>query len=128
MSRENVEIAEGTYGDAPLTDSPHLAPDAEFDFTSVYPDQPVLRGIEEMRRFRDQGPWGASQSFEPDRFLDVDDERVLVLLRATSRGRSSGVEIATDIAHELTLRDGMIVRVKVHRSSADGLAAVGLAD
>jgi hypothetical protein len=128
MSRENVEIAEAAYGDAPITDSPGLAPHAEFDFTSLYPDQPVLHGIEEMRRFRDHSPWEGSQNFEPQRFLDVDEDRVLVLLRVTSRGRSSGVQVATDIAHELTFRDGMIVRVKIHRSSADGLAAVGLED
>jgi ketosteroid isomerase-like protein len=126
MPRRNIEIAEGVYGDAPITDAPELAPDAEFDFTALYPDQPVLRGVHEMRRFRDSGPWGTSLSFVPERFVDIDAERVLVLLRTRSRGRASGVELATELAHELTLRDGLVVRVKTYRTHAGALAALGL--
>jgi ketosteroid isomerase-like protein len=127
MSHENVELARRAYlGPGPLTDSPHLDPGAEFDFTSIYPDQPVLIGVEAMRSFRDGGPWGASIRFEPERYFDVDDERVLVFVRATSTGRSSGAPVETAIAHEITVRDGLIVRVKVHRDRSEALEAVGL--
>ena len=79
MSEENVEIVRRAYlNPAALTDAAPIAPDAEFDFTALYPDQPVLRGIDAMRSFRDAGPWGRSQRFQPERYLDVDDERVLV--------------------------------------------------
>jgi hypothetical protein len=70
-----------------------VARDAEFDFTAIYPDQPVLRGIEAMRSFRDAGPWARSIRFEPERYLDVDEERVLVLVRAVATGRGSGVPV-----------------------------------
>ena len=105
-----------------------MAPDAEFDFTALYPDQPVLRGIDAMRSFRDAGPWGRSQRFQPERYLDVDDERVLVLVRAIATGRGSGVSVETRIAHEITIRGGVIVRVKVHRGHSEALKAVGLAE
>jgi ketosteroid isomerase-like protein len=122
----NVEIVADAYQAGPLSNSIHLAPDAEFDFTSMYPDQPVLRGIEAMRGFRDEGPWGGSIRFEPQRYFELDDQRVLVFVAATSVGRSSGAPVTTQIAHEFTLRDGLIVRVKVHRSRADARTATGL--
>jgi hypothetical protein len=127
MSRENVELVRRQYVDSgPLTDASILASNAEFDFTAIYPDQPVLRGVEEMRRFRDSGPWGGSIHFEPEGFLDVDQERVLVLVRVTSEGQASGVAVESRIAQEFTVRGGLIVRVKVHRDLAAALEAVGL--
>ena len=129
MSAENVEIVRRAYlNPAPLTDAAPMAPDAEFDFTAVYPDQPVLRGIDAMRSFRDAGPWGRSQRFQPERYLDVDDDRVLVLVRAIATGRGSGVSVETRIAHEITIRGGVIVRVKVHRGHSEALKALGLSE
>jgi hypothetical protein len=127
VSQENVEMVRQWYrGSAPLIDGAHIAPDAEFDFTAVYPDQPVLRGIEAMRTFRDAGPWGRSTRFEAERYLEVDEERVLVLVRAIATGRGSGVPVETRIAQEFTIHDGLIVRVKVHRDHSEALKAVGL--
>ena len=127
MSQENVEIVrEAFVSGAPLASYERLAPDAEFDFTAAYPDQPMLRGAEQMRAFRDSGPWGRSISFEAERYFDVDDERVLVFVRATASGQLSGTPVETAIAHEFTLRDGLIVRVKVHRNRDEALKAVGL--
>ena len=56
MSQENVEIVRSAYAEAdPLTSfAERVAPDAEFDYTDVYPDRPVGRGIAELRRFRDK--------------------------------------------------------------------------
>ena len=127
MSEQNVELVRRAYVDvAPLTDGAYVARDAEFDFSEVYPDQPVLRGLEEMRRFRDTGPWGRSIHFEPERYFDVDDERVLVFVRVTSTGQSSGAAVESRIAQEFTLRAGQIVRVKVHRDRAAALQALGV--
>ncbi|HWG07896.1 MAG TPA: hypothetical protein VN672_02705 [Solirubrobacteraceae bacterium] len=121
-------VRRGFLDRGPLTDGARVSSDAEFDFTDFYPDQPVLRGTEAMRRFRDRGPWGASIHFEAERFFDVDDERVLVFVRATSTGQTSGVAVETHIAHEVTIRDGWIVRVKVHRDRTRALKALGLAE
>jgi ketosteroid isomerase-like protein len=127
MSEQNVEIVRRGFADpAPLTSAMRFAPDAEFDFSEVYPDQPVLRGVEEMRSFRDAGPWGRSIRFEPERYFDVDDERVLVFVRVTSTGQASGAAVESGIAQELTIRDGLIVRIKVHRDRSEALQAVGL--
>src|SRR5438477_10456883 len=102
MSEENLEIVLAAYRDpGPLTEHRSLARDAEFDFSEVYPDQPVLHGVEQMRRFRDESPWGRSLHFELERCFDVDNERVLVFVRATSTGQSSGAAVEGRVAQEV---------------------------
>jgi ketosteroid isomerase-like protein len=128
MSQENVEIVRRAFDSAgPLTSAASLASDAEFDLTALYPDQPLLRGVDEMRRFRDTGPWGASTSFAAERYFEVDEERVLVFVCATAAGRGSGTPVESKLAHEFTLRHGLIVRVKVHPDREQALKALGLA-
>ena len=132
MSQKNVDIVRGIYADARgLTDGAgdRVAPDAEFDFSATYPDTPVVRGIDELRQFRDGGPWGGSPiHFEPERFFDVDDERVLVFVRVSATGTASGVNVETRVAHELTLRHGRVVRVRVFGDRDQALEAAGLSE
>jgi len=104
-----------------------MAPSTEFDFTAAYPDRPVMRGMEALRRFREEGPW-EELSFEAERFLDVDDERVLVLVRVDARGKGSGVPVELLNAHELTFREGVLVRFKVYGDRDEALEAAGLGD
>ena len=131
MSEENVEIVRGIYtvpdgitGAA----SERLAPDVKFDFTSVYPDRRILQGAEEVREFRATGPWrDAPIDFTPERFIDVDDEHVLVLVRVSVVGTESGIAVEREAAHEFTLRDGLVVYFKVYGNQDDALEAAGLA-
>ena len=44
--------------------SDRLAPDVQFDFTSTYPDQRILRGAAAIREFRETGPWHAPDSLQ----------------------------------------------------------------
>src|SRR3954451_7411010 len=130
MSRENVEIVRSVYADPrglTAAASGKVAFDAEFDFTAVYPDRPVMRGVEELRRFRDSGPWGGSPiRFEPERFFDLDDERVLVLVRVFTTGQESGAQVENRVAHEFTVREELVVRLKVYGSRDQALEAAGL--
>jgi ketosteroid isomerase-like protein len=132
MSQENVEIVRSVYADpSGLTAgaSGKVAPDAEFDLSGAYPDAPILSGVEEFRRFRDGGPWsGSAIQFEPERFFDVDDERVLVFVRVTATGRASGAPVEMRVAHAFTIRDDLVVRFKVYASRAEALEAVGLSE
>jgi ketosteroid isomerase-like protein len=132
MSQKNVEVVRSIYADPgglTATASGKVAPDAEFDFTAVYPDRPVMRGVEELRGFRDAGPWGGSPiRFEPERFFDVDDERVLVFARVSATGHESGAEVEIQVAHEFTIRHQLVVRFKVYGDREQALEAVGLRD
>ena len=139
MSQENVRLVRESYATPDESSSgieqrvlfaawaERMAPDTEFDFTAAYPDRPVMRGIDELRRFRDEGPW-AELSFDPERFIDVDDERVLVLVRVDARGKGSGVPVELRNAHEFTIRDGVLVRFKVYGDRDEALEAAALAE
>ena len=132
MSEENVELVRSVYAD-PLRltagASGKVAVDAEFDFTATYPDTPIVRGVEELRRFRDSGPWSGSPiSFAPERYIDVDDERVLVFVRVSATGQGSGAPVEIRAAHEFTIRDRLVVRFKVYRDRAEALEAAGLSE
>jgi hypothetical protein len=64
MSQENVEVVRRAFtqfGSSPtgveeLARAGLLAPDAEFDFSAVYPDGPIIRGLEAWRDYADSLP------------------------------------------------------------------------
>jgi len=132
MSEENVEIVRGIYevpdgivGAA----SDRLAPDVQFDFTSAYPDRRILQGAAAIREFRETGPWrGAPIQFRPERFFDVDDEHVLVFAHVSVVGTESGISVEMDVAHDFTIRDGLVVYLKVYQDRNEALAAAGLSE
>jgi ketosteroid isomerase-like protein len=130
MSQENVEIVRAVYANPiglTAAASDKLAPDVEFDFSAVYPDQPILRGGDQVRRFRETGPWSGSPiHFEPERYFDVDAERVLVFVRVSATGHGSGAQVEIQAAHEFTIREELVVRFKVYGDRAEALEAVGL--
>src|SRR6266545_2335714 len=127
MSQENVEIVR--RGFAELGGYPErieaaefakwFAPDVEVDLTSVYPDLPVVRGLDRWLGLVTSLPWGDSLNLEPERFFDVDDERVLVFMRVMAEGAESGVPVERHDAHEYTIRDGLCVRIKVYADRAE---------
>jgi ketosteroid isomerase-like protein len=132
MSEENLEIVRGVYCRTLLLDPDLLVglaefatPDAEFDFTDAYPDGPVVRGVAGVRRIAANWPWDALH-FEPERFIDVDAQRVLVFVRATATGVGSGVPVERRTAHECTFSDGSLVRFKVYSDRERALEAAGL--
>jgi ketosteroid isomerase-like protein len=135
MSQQNVEIVRRAFAEFGLTPvgmeeavrAGFVAPDAEFDLSAVYPDgPPIIRGPEAWSSYVDSLPWGRSLKFEPERFFDVDDERVLVFVHVTAEGEGSGVPVERRTAHELTIRDGVVVRVKAYADQGEALEAAGL--
>ena len=132
MSQENVEIVRRVYC-RPLSLDPELlaalaelaTPDTVFDFTDAYPDGPVVRGMDRVREIAANWPWDALH-FDPERFLDVDGERVLVFVRATATGIGSGVPVERRTAHECTFSQGSLVHFKVYSDRGKALEAAGL--
>jgi ketosteroid isomerase-like protein len=130
MSEENVEIVRALFADPRGmigAASERAAADVEFDFTDLYPDRPVFTGVEEMRRFREAGPWSDSPiEMEPERLLDIDAERVLAFVRIRATGHRSGVAVELSSAIEFTFRDTLLTRFKVYRDRRQALEAAGL--
>jgi ketosteroid isomerase-like protein len=74
------------------------------------------------------GNWLAT--FEPGYHFDIEEARDLgdvVFLSAThrGRGRTSGIEVEGQTGYLYSVRNGKIVRVELHRTPADALAAAG---
>ena len=137
MSQENVDWIRRMFDDfgwspagiEAASRAGLVAPDVELDFSSLYPDGPVARGLEDWRRsFADTVPWGGSLTFEPERFFDFDDERVLVFMRITARGQGSGVPVENRVAHEYTIRDGVLARWKGFADRSEALESAGLSE
>lgn len=132
MMSESLEIVRGIYCRTLRLDPDLLAglaefatSDTEFDFTDAYPDGPVVRGVDGVRRIAANWPWEVLH-FDPERFLDVDGERVLVFIRATATGAGSGVPVERRTAHECTFSEGRLVRFKVYSDREEALEAAGV--
>lgn len=128
MAEEALEIVRGIYCRTLRLDPDLLValaefsgPDTEFDFTDAYPDGPVVRGIDGVRRIASNWPWEGLQ-FEPERFVELAPERVLVFVRAVATGVGSGVPVERRTAHECTFSDGQLVRFKVYSDREQALA------
>jgi ketosteroid isomerase-like protein len=136
MSEENVELVRRMFayvGKYPTAEAFRrvvrdglAASDGEIDFSAMYPDGPLLRGVEASADYLDSLPWGQSVRIEPERFFDVDDERVLVFVHITAEGEVSGVPVGLRNAYEFTIRDGKSVRWKVYADRTEALEAAGL--
>ena len=142
MTRDNVEVVRRLYDVLKLPSNPSAAirglledgvavdlldPEIEWHGTiGGLSEGVVARGHEEAIRFmlEDSQEWD-ELVFEPTRFIDL-GERVVVLQHERRRGRHSGVEIETDTASVMWLRDGKIWRCQGYMDQEQALAAVGL--
>ena len=132
MSEENLELVRGIYCRTLALDPDLLValgefatPQTEFDFTDTYPDGQIMKGMDGVRRAASNWPWG-DLAFEPERFFDVDSERVLVFIHATATGEETGIPVERRTAHSLTFRDGKLTRFKVYSDRDAALEASGL--
>jgi len=133
VARDHVELVRTMYDearegawDAVIANRDLVSPEVEFDLSAVYPDAPIIRGFDQVLRWAESGPWGRSAKLEAEQVLDVDDERVLALVRVTATARESGVQVEMRDAHEITIRDGVVRRLKVHLDQQEALRKLGL--
>lgn len=86
----------------------------EFRWTPQIPGAPAPEPIDEPR-------------WRPERFIDL-HERVLVRVRLTGRGRETGSETETRLAHLWTVQRGRAVSLTVYHDWESGLSAAGVAE
>ena len=132
MSEENVEAVRRGYAawleggvDAII---PLLDPEIRWSQDPSFPGAKTYVGHEGVRE------WDAwlDESFEErrvevERLIDGGD-RVMALVVVHTRGRGSGAETRTPMAHLWTLRNGMGVRVQFYLDRAEALEAAGLSE
>ena len=149
MSRENVELVKrvhppsgsnlsrifgpGAEGAGPVQAvSSLLAPDFEAvggDLTGASGLSVSGNGIDGLiRAWRDWlVPWDNYWT-HVEEIVDIDDDRVLVLVRDHGQVRGSDAHVENISASIWTLRDGKIARIEFHVDRRTALEAVGLAD
>jgi uncharacterized protein len=134
MSRENVEQLRRGY-------EAFARGDVEAVLELLHPDvdwQPAIapilgvdtvRGRDAVRRFFTQDLFEGFDEFraEPLSFEDFGDI-VLVTVRYTGRGESSGIEMDQTFATIYKLRDGKTVKMHDYSTRAEALEAAGLAE
>jgi ketosteroid isomerase-like protein len=126
---ENVEVLRRLseqFSRTGETDFSVIDPGAVFDNSNAIFDGAVYRGHDGVRTYVSllRGMWEGVR-FEPQEFIAVDEDRVIVAVRMVMRGRD---EIET-VAHSATLytfSEGKITHAKAFQSKAEALDAVGL--
>jgi ketosteroid isomerase-like protein len=132
MSQENVEVVRRGYEKFSRTgdfDPDDWHPDAVFDNSNaIFADPGVFRGFDRIREwFIAQGEMWRSQRYEPEEFIPVGVDHVVVPQRIVSVGRD-GVEVVAHTAPLFTLRDGKVTCMKNFQTKAEALEAVGLSE
>jgi ketosteroid isomerase-like protein len=134
MSQENVEIVRRTY-EAMSRDGldaavEHVHPDFEYDLSAaIGPYAGIYYGRETVRGMLEDflAAW-EYMHVEPEDFIEVGDDRVLVLFRVRARGKGSGIDIEARPTAIWTVRDGQLVRGAVYNDRAEALEAAGLSE
>jgi ketosteroid isomerase-like protein len=133
MSQENVEIAARWY--EPATSKTELLsamprtmefchPEVEW---SAPQDRATYWGREGVRRRLEE--WlesFADYRYEVERIIDCGGDEVLVVATEVGRGASSGAEVRTAHYELLTIRQGLIVRIREFYDEGKALEAAGL--
>ena len=128
MSQENVGIVRRIYE----TDDPDpdlYDAEAVFDNSNaIFADPGVYRGLDRIREFFDaQGEMWASQQYEPQEFIPIGVDQVVVPEEIVSVGRD-GVEVVARIAILYTLHAGKVTHLKNFQTKAEALEAAGLSE
>ncbi len=132
MSQENVELIRRGYeafarGDVDAV-LELLHPDVDW-FPAIAPilGAETVRGREAVRRLFTRDLFEGFDRFlaEPLSFEDLGDF-VLVMVRYTGRGESSGIEMDQRFATLFELRDGKTLTMRDYSTRAEALEAAGL--
>jgi len=130
VSQENVELVRKVYehwGRGDFANADFFDPEIEFARFGSGDLDGKWRGLD--------GMWGAVAEYlmawedmrmNAERFIDVDDDRVLVLDLQTARGKSSSVVVEHELGWLFTLRDGKIVGLTGYWDRAEAMRAAGL--
>jgi ketosteroid isomerase-like protein len=130
MSQENVENLRRGYEHFRRTgdlDPDNWDADAVLDNSNaVFADPGVYRGFNRIREFFvAQGEMWTSQRYEPQEFISVGTDQVVVPQEIVSVGRD-GVEVVARNAILWTLRAGKVTHMKNFQTKAEALEAAGL--
>ncbi len=129
MSQENVQIVRHGYE---LLESRDIEAwiglfdaDVEAHDLAGIPDEPIRRGHDALREWvaMMEEIW-VDPRYEPEEFIEA-GEFIVVAVRATARGRGSGVPLDIPIFQVFEVQGGKIRRLWAYRDRAEALEAAG---
>ena len=113
MSQANVQIVELAYELFNRRDIAGFLElcgvDIEWQDTGTFDTTPVV-GVDAVRAYLDTvlEPWEEFRK-DPEEIIDLGDDQVLGLFRATGRGKGSGVEVEVRGGDLVTFKEGKVV-------------------
>ena len=130
MSQENVEIVRQGYETFSRTgelDRDTFDADPVFDNSNaVFADPGVYRGFDRIRKWLiAQGEMWESQRYEPEEFIPIGVDQVVVPQKIVSVGRD-GVEVVAHTAVLFKLHGGKVTCWKNFQTKTEALEAAGL--
>ncbi|MGA8927291.1 MAG: nuclear transport factor 2 family protein [Solirubrobacterales bacterium] len=133
MSEENVEFVRNVFamidrGDAEAWDL--LPADFVIDLSRRLIDPVVLHGPDEMRAFYRNldATWAGGARLEVEELIEAGD-KVLMLIRFSGRGKTSGAQVEALVWNLWTFRDGEPVGwTYFGEERADAFEAAGLSE
>jgi ketosteroid isomerase-like protein len=130
MSQENVEIVRSIYEAANRRDWDaawrNQAPDVEYTTPPRGPNAGTYRGREEIQGFWEEMLTAFdAASAEPEEFFERGDQ-VAVVVKRRLRPKGSSAEIESRTGSLWTIRDGVVVSMRIFAKPEEALDAVGL--
>jgi ketosteroid isomerase-like protein len=133
MSQENVEIVRLAVDATNRRDLATLdaiwSDEAEFHSTFAASEGRVFRGRQGIREyFETLGDAFDDMRIEIKEITDVGDDRLVVELRVSGRGKGSGVNVEQHNGQVWTILDGKVTRIDSYMNSTDAFEAAGLSE
>jgi ketosteroid isomerase-like protein len=129
VSEENVEVVRSAWEAFARHNNAAIFPlyDPDVEINDAFHDR-VYRGLDGVREFvRDWlTTWDEYRS-EVEEWIDAGDN-VVAILHAWARGKQSRVPVEEHSAHVWTLREGKLWRLRIYRTKADAVKALGLSE
>ncbi len=129
---ENLDLVRSIYADwerGDFSSAKWAHPEIDFEFADG-PEPGRWRGLEEMAaRYGDWLRGWRDFRAAPEEYLVVDDQRILVLVQNSGRGRASGLELEQrSVANLFEIREGRVTRFVLYWDRDRALADLGLAE
>jgi ketosteroid isomerase-like protein len=132
ISRDDIELVRKGYdalrqGDVDFVLT-LIRPDIELEVHTERPDiaETVYRGHDGfLRNMAELTEVFDDFTLEPEELVEG-DERIMVVVRAAGRGKSSGVDIEQRLFHVWTIRDSKATRLEIYSDRATALEAAGI--
>jgi ketosteroid isomerase-like protein len=147
MSQENVELMRRVFDEASRRADPtgraidaldqdsmavvyaSMAPEVEVHEDPRFPEAGIYRGVEAVRAYFERFAESFDEfRFEAEDFIELADDRVLVLFRLTTRGKGSGARVEAHPGWIYTIRDSLTARIEAFLSRDEALEAAGLSE